>query len=97
MFSWFVGRVVTDGTSGFRAMRLSILQDPGFQIDQSWLDRYELEPYLYYQSIRLGYRVKEVGVEIVYPAQQNYTKMRVLTDWWRIIRPLLFLKLGLRR
>jgi dolichol-phosphate mannosyltransferase len=96
-FSWFAGRTITDGTSGFRALRMSMLQDSGFQLDQTWLNRYELEPYLYYQSIRLGYRVKEVGVEIVYPHARNYTKMRVLIDWWRIFRPLLFLWLGLRR
>jgi len=96
LFSLFLGRRVTDGTSGFRALRVAMLQDPRFRIDQPWLDRYELEPYLYYQSVRLGFRVLEVPVKIVYPASGRYTKMRVLTDWWRIVRPLFYLRLGIR-
>ena len=36
----------TDGTNGLRAFRLSLLDDPRIRLDQDWLDRYELEPYL---------------------------------------------------
>ena len=97
LFSLCLGHTVTDGTSGFRAFRLSIFNDPRFRIDEPWLNRYELEPYLYYQSVALGYRVKEVPVEILYPKAGRYTRMRMIIDWWRITRPLVYLKLGIKR
>lgn len=97
LFGLCLRRRVTDGTSGFRAMRVSMLRDPRFRLDQPWLDRYELEPYLYYKCVELGYRVKEVPVEIVYPKSGHYTKMHVLLDWWRITRPLIFLRFGWRK
>jgi dolichol-phosphate mannosyltransferase len=96
LFSFLLGRRVTDGSSGFRAIRLSVLGNPAFRLDQTWLDRYELEPYVYYKSVRLGYRVCETPVAIVYPKSGRYTKMRPFLDWWRITRPLVFLWLGIR-
>jgi len=96
IFSLFLSRKITDGTSGFRAIRVAMLKDRRFLLDQPWLNRYELEPYLYYKSVRLGYKVKEVPVIISYP-KRNYTKMRAFIDWWKISRPLFFLKLGLKR
>jgi dolichol-phosphate mannosyltransferase len=60
----------TDGTNGLRAFRLSLLDDARIRLDQEWLDRYELEPYLLFQAVRYG---------------------------WRIVRPLVYLRLGLKR
>jgi dolichol-phosphate mannosyltransferase len=85
----------TDGTNGFRAFRLSLLDDPRIRLDQPWLDRYELEPYLLYQAVRCGYRVCEVPVTVRYH-ERGTTKMGGLRDGWRILRPLVFLRLGLR-
>ncbi len=85
----------TDGTNGFRALRLAMLDDPRFRLDQPWLDRYELEPYLLYQAVRSGYRVHEVPVTVRYHARGT-TKMRLLRDGWRILRPIVFLRLGLK-
>jgi dolichol-phosphate mannosyltransferase len=86
----------TDGTNGFRAFRLTMLDDPRIRLDQDWLDRYELEPYLLYQAVRCGYRVQEVPVTVRYHARGT-TKMRFLQDGWRILRPVVFLRLGLKR
>ncbi len=86
----------TDGTNGFRAFRLTLLDDPRIRLDQSWLDRYELEPYLLYQVVRCGYRVREVPVTVRYHARGT-TKMRRVRDGWRILRPLVYLRLGLKR
>jgi dolichol-phosphate mannosyltransferase len=97
LFSLFTGRRITDGTSGFRAIRVAILEDPRFRLDEPWLNRYELEPYLYYKTLQFGFKVKEVGVKVAYPATGRYTRMRVLTDWWKIIRPLFYLRLGIRK
>jgi len=78
---------------------MSLLEDRRINLWQSWLDRYELEPYLLFKAIRLGHRVIEVPVMIEYPESDgiSYTKMRVLVDWWKIFRPVLFLGLGIRR
>src|SRR5436305_795951 len=87
----------TDVTNGFRAYRLSLLDDPRIRIDQSWLDRYELEYYLQWKAITLGYRVIEVGVSKTYPqGGGNYSKIRRVRDWWSIVRPTLLLWLGVR-
>jgi dolichol-phosphate mannosyltransferase len=100
LFSLLVGRRVTDASSGFRAIRLSLFTDKRIDLWQPWLDGYELEPYLLFQALRLGHRVVEVPVTIKYPdviRGQTYTKMRAWSDWYRIFRPVLFLALGLKR
>ena len=86
----------TDGTNGMRGFRLSLLDDPRIQLGQSWLDHYELEPYLLFQAVRCGYRVREVPVTVRYHSQGT-TKMRGLRDGWRIVRPLIFLRFRLKR
>jgi dolichol-phosphate mannosyltransferase len=97
LFSFVSGRFTTDSTNGFRAFRLSLTRDPRIRLDQPWLDRYELEPYLYYKAIRLGYRVMEVPVTKIYPPRElGYTKMQPFVDWWRILRPLIFLHLRIK-
>jgi dolichol-phosphate mannosyltransferase len=92
------GRRVTDTTNGFRAFRLALFDDPRIDIRQSWLDQYELEPYLLYKALVLGCRFKEVPVTKIYPARKlGYTKMKPLTGWWSILRPLVYLGLGIRK
>jgi len=98
LFSLITGRRITDSTNGFRAVRLSILDDKRIDLDQEWLDRYELEPYLFYKVIKLGYKVKEVPVTKIYPAHaMGYTKMKPITGWWSILRPLVYLGLGIKK
>ena len=59
---------------------------------------YELEPYIYYKSITLGYKVTEVPVSKIYPDKKlGISKMKPITGWWSIIKPLLFLKLGIKK
>jgi hypothetical protein len=75
-----------------------VLEDPRLDLDQRWLDEYELEPYLYIKAIRLGYRTAEVPVTKVYPPKSvGQTKMRPITGWWSMLRPLVYLGLGIRR
>jgi len=96
LFRLASGYPCTDGTNGFRAFRLAMLDDPRIRLDQAWLDRYELEPYLLYQTVRAGYRVREVPVTVRYHARGT-TKMRLLRDGWRILKPIVYLRLGLVR
>jgi dolichol-phosphate mannosyltransferase len=89
----------TDALNGFRAYRLRLLNDPHINIWQDWLDRYELETYLHYKALTLGYRIKEVPVTKSYKHFSKgaaYSHIRPFVDWWSIIRPIVFLALGLR-
>ncbi|OLC58710.1 MAG: hypothetical protein AUH85_00300 [Chloroflexi bacterium 13_1_40CM_4_68_4] len=87
----------TDVTNGFRAYRLALLDDPRIRTHQRWLDRYELEYYLHWKFITLGYRVREVAVSKTYPDRRaNYSKIRPIVDWWHMVRPVLLLALHLR-
>jgi hypothetical protein len=97
LFSAAARRRVTDSTNGFRAVRSSVLCDERIDLDQEWLDGYELEPYFYLKTIRLGYRTLEVPVTKTYPPKRlGQTKMRPFVDWWSILRPIVLLGLGLR-
>ncbi len=50
------------------------------------------------RAIQLGYRTTEVPVTKVYPPRSlGQTKMKPLTGWWSILRPLVLLRLGLRK
>ncbi len=98
IFSILVGKKITDGSSGIRAFKTSVISHPRININQDWLNRYELEPYLYYKAVRLGFKTKEVPITINYPSQKNvpYTKMRPLIGWWSITRPIIYLRFGLK-
>jgi dolichol-phosphate mannosyltransferase len=96
-FSVLSGRRITDATNGFRIFRTSILADPRVRIEQSWLDSYDLEPYVLYKAIRGGYKVIEHPCTVIYHATEGYTKMRGLRDWWRLFRPALLLRTGVKR
>jgi dolichol-phosphate mannosyltransferase len=93
LFSLLLGRRVSDASSGIRAFRCAILDTPGMDVSQAWLDRYELEPYLLWKALQLGLRVVEVPMDVLYPEgpRQAYTRMRPIRDWWRLSRPLLIL------
>ena len=97
VFSILVFHRVTDATNGFRVFRATILDDPSIRLDQDWLDSYELEPYVLYRAIRGHYRVIEHPVTVRYHAREGHTKMRGIRDWWRLFRPALLLRLGVKR
>jgi dolichol-phosphate mannosyltransferase len=98
LFSMVARRWVTESTNGFRAVRTCVLADPRLDLSQTWLRQYELEPYLYLRTIQLGYRTEEVPVTKIYPPKHlGQTKMRPVTGWWSILRPLVYLGFGLRK
>ena len=98
IFSIAAGKRVTESTNGFRAYRTALLRDSRINWRQDWLDRYELEPYVLLKAIRLGYRHCEVPVTKIYPIGKiSYTKMRPITDWWGILRPVVYVALGLKK
>jgi dolichol-phosphate mannosyltransferase len=98
-FSILTGTRITDATNGFRAFRTSIFDEHEIDLDQSWLDRYELEPYILYKAVRnKNIRLKEVPITIYYHQKaKQYTKMKPFSDWWRIAKPVVYLALKLRK
>jgi dolichol-phosphate mannosyltransferase len=89
---------LSDTTNGFRAVRTSVLADPRLDLDQRWLDEYELEVYLLYKTAKLGYSLAEVGVTKRYPPKSlGQTKMKPITGWWSILRPLVLLGLHIKK
>lgn len=99
---WLFNRIspakLSDTTNGFRAITTKLLSDPDLNLDQRWLDEYELEVYLLYRAAKLGYNVSEVGVTKRYPPKSlGQTKMKPITGWWSILRPLILLGLGIRK
>lgn len=98
LFSLTAGKKMTDTTNGFRAIRISLIRSMWPDLQQRWLDKYELEPYMLHQSIRGGFRVTEAPVTKIYPDHNlGYTKMQGLNDLWSILRPIFLLGLKLRR
>ena len=98
LFSLFTGAKVTDSTNGFRAMRLGVFKDTRINIHQDWLNHYELEPYILFKAIKLGYKFKEVPVIKIYPPKKmGYTKMRPVTGWWSILKPIFYLGFGIKK
>jgi dolichol-phosphate mannosyltransferase len=98
MASAILGARFTDITCGFRAYRLSLFDDARVNLNQDWLDRYETELYIHYYACRLGFRVMEIPVTIDYSHldSDRKSKMRPITGWWSLLRPLLLLSTGLK-
>ena len=97
VFSILALRRVSDATNGFRVFRTELLRDPKINMSQTWLKSYELEPYVLYKAIHQGYRVIEVPVTVRYHATEGFTHMRGLRDWWKLFRPAVLLRLGVKQ
>ncbi|KIL97801.1 Glycosyltransferase [Paramagnetospirillum magnetotacticum MS-1] len=98
LVGFFCGKRITESTNGYRAMKVSVLDDKRIDLRQAWLDRYELEVYLLMKVLRLGYRCTEVPVSKIYPPKAiGNTKMKPGIDWWRMLRPIFLIGLGLRK
>ena len=98
-FRLYTGRSCTDLTNGFRAYRLSIFGHPEIDIEQDWLDDYEFEYYVHWKVYELGFRAVEVPVTKSYPGVRGveYSKVKPFAGWWRMLRPFVFLGLGLKK
>ena len=97
LMGWFAGKGLTESTNGFRAFKLDLLDDARIKLNQRWLDPYGLEVYLLWKVLKLGYKHREVPCTKVYPPRTlGYTKMRPVTGWWSILRPIFLLGLGVR-
>ena len=99
-FAWtfLTGVRCTEVTNGFRAYRSTILADPQINIWQEWLNGYELEYYLHYKVLTLGYRFTERPVSKIYShaKRESYSHISPLKDWQQIVGPIVLLRLGAR-
>jgi len=96
LVSLFCGKRVTESSNGYRAMKVSVLDNPRIDLRQDWLDGYQLEVYLIMKLLKLGYRTAEVPVSKVYPPKAiGNTKMRPLLDWWTMLAPIFVIGLGI--
>jgi dolichol-phosphate mannosyltransferase len=87
---------VTESSNGYRAMKVSVLDDPRLALSQRWLDGYQLEVYLLIKLLKLGYRSTEAPVSKIYPSKGvGNTKMRPLVDWWHMLSPIFLIGLGI--
>jgi dolichol-phosphate mannosyltransferase len=99
VFRLYSNRTCTDLTNGFRAYHLRILDNPAVNISQTWLNTYEFEYYVHWKADQCGYRLVEVPVTKTYPDKKGtaYTKIKPLTGWWKMLRPFIFLGLGIKK
>jgi dolichol-phosphate mannosyltransferase len=96
--SLFMLKRITDVTCLIGAYKLNIFNDSRIDIDQEWLNRYEMEFYILYKVIKYKYRIKEVPASIIYPeVKKNYSKIKPFSGWWLMIRPWIFLILGIKK
>jgi len=98
VWTFLTGVRCTEVTNGFRAYRAAILEDPRINIWQDWLNGYELEYYLHYKVLTLGYRFTERPVSKVYSyaKKEAYSHISPLKDWQQIVGPIVLLRLGAR-
>jgi dolichol-phosphate mannosyltransferase len=99
-FVWtlFTKKRCTDVTNGFRAYKLTMFLDKRINIHQKWLDNYQLEYYIHYKALTSGYKTKEVPVSKTYAFKHKggYSHISPFRDWWMIVGPIIYLKLGLK-
>ena len=99
IWSLLTGILCTDVTNGFRAYKTEIFKEKQINIWQNWLNGYELEFYLHYKMLTLGYKTCEVPVSKIYPNTnlERYSHIHPIKDFWNIIKPIFFLTFGLRK
>ncbi len=92
------GQPLTDCSNGFRAYRTALLTDPRVDWQAPWQGTsYQVEIYLLLKAIALGYHVVEVPVSKIYPSDgKPYSKAK-LRDWWNLLKPVIWCRLGLDR
>lgn len=100
-FAWtlLTGVRCTEVTNGFRAYRADVLRDPRINVQQEWLEGYELEYYLHYKVLTLGYKFTERPVSKSYShtSKRGYSHISPLKDWRQIVTPVVLLRIGARR
>ncbi len=91
LFSLASLKWMTDTTNGYRAFSLAFLKDSRVDAFQPGFVKYEIEQYLAWKAIRLGYKTTEIGVSRVYPVGQFSSHIRPGWGWVSMFKPLIML------
>lgn len=91
LFSLASLKWMTDTTNGFRAFSMALLNDPRVDAFQPAFVKYEIEQYLGWKAIRLGYGATEIGVSRIYPVGQFSSHIRPGWGWVSMFKPLIML------
>jgi len=106
MFSFLFRTKCTDALEGFRGYDLNIFKNKNININQKWLHGYEFETYLHYKILNYKFKYCEVPVSKIYPKNkigffnpsgEKYSHIRPIIDWWKIIKPIPILMLGIKK
>jgi len=99
IFRFLTGFPSTDATNGFRAFYVWIFKERGINLWQDWLDRYELEPFMLFKvAVDKNIKMREVPITLIYHnTAGGFTKMKFFSDWWRLFRPMIYLKLRIKK
>jgi dolichol-phosphate mannosyltransferase len=89
-------RRVTDASNGFRLFRAEVLRDPAINLDQRWLDGFQLEPYLLFKALR-RHRCAEVPVTVRFHGPPERSIAFRVREWVRLILPVVLLATRLKR
>ncbi len=95
LLSLAAGYKYTDTTNGFRAVSTRFLEDPRVQPFRDVFDTYNLHYYFSVRAPRLGFRVAELPVRRVYPANGPVpSKIGGVRGKWAILKLLFSTVLG---
>jgi|TARA_B110000483_G_C18036662_1_gene480926 dolichol-phosphate mannosyltransferase len=85
-FSFLYKKKITDATCGFRAFKVNIFKNKFIHFNKKKYYTYGYE-YYSYGKILISKRIKscEASVKMTYPKSGNYTKIKPIIDWYKII------------
>ncbi len=94
----FCDKKVTETSNGYRAIKVSVLDDSRINIEQAWLKDYQLEMYLIMKILKSDFKTTEVPVSKIYPPKEiGNTKMMPIIGWWKMFYPIILVGLGIRK
>jgi dolichol-phosphate mannosyltransferase len=73
-----------------------VLADPAINLDQDWLNRWALEPYVLFKALR-RHRVVEVPVTVRFHGPPTTSIPDRIREWARLIAPVIVLAARVRR
>lgn len=90
------GKLVKDASNGLRGFKLSLFNSQNsINLNQDWLNRYELEPYMLYKILsNRNIKYAEIPIEIVYHKTRSKMKLK---NVFRLLKVPFLLKLRIKK
>ena len=95
IYSFMVFKYLKDPSNGMRIFRLSIFDDLNLNLENKDLNSYEFEPYFLFKAIKSKkIKIQELGITVSYAdKKEDFSKMKPIVDWWKLIKPPILLGL----